>query len=120
MFGHSEPVENPDIMVASKDGARVCLQGSINIDSAPALRDGLVAFLRSPHPSVVNVDLSRVNHIDSSGVATLIEALKIARGARTQLRLEGLHDRLLRVFEATGILAIFNSSVQPQTPCEGD
>jgi len=54
--------------------------------------------------------LSAVTHIDSSGVATLIEALKIARGNKAKLRLQGLHDRLLRLFESTGILALFNGS----------
>ena len=72
----------------------------------------LIAILRAPHPATVNIDLSGVIHIDSSGVATLIEALKFARTCETDLRLQGLHDRLHRLFEATGILSLFNEGVQ--------
>lgn len=99
-------------IVASEDGTLACLYGRIDIDSSPALRNRLLALLQSPHPNVVSIDLSAVNHIDSSGVATLIEVLKIARGSRTELRLQGLHDRLLRLFESTGILSLFNGSVR--------
>jgi anti-anti-sigma factor len=53
--------------------------------------------------------------MDSSGVATLIEALKIARGYSTEMRLQGLQGRLLRLFQATGILTLFNQSTQSNT-----
>jgi anti-sigma B factor antagonist len=108
----SKRVDKPEIIVASQDGALACLYGRIDIDSSPALRERLLALLHSPHPNVVSIDLSAVNHIDSSGVATLIEALRIARGNRTELRLQGLHDRFLHLFESTGILSLFNGSVR--------
>jgi anti-sigma B factor antagonist len=110
LLGDSRHVDKPELVVASEDGSLVCLHGRIDIDSSPALRDRLLALLQSPHPSVVNIDLSAVDHIDSSGIATLIDALKIARGHKTELRLQGLHDRLLRLFESTGILGLFNGS----------
>jgi len=94
--------------VANENGALASLYGRIDIDSSPAVRDQLIALLHAPHPRTVRIDLSGVTHIDSSGVATLIEALKIARNCKTELRLQGLHDRLRRLFEATGILSLFN------------
>ena len=110
---NSESIDKPGInVVTSKDGALACLHGRIDIDFSPALRDQLVALLQVPAPMIVSIDLSAVTHIDSSGVATLIEALKIARGNRTELRLQGLHDRLLRLFESTGILSLFNGSIR--------
>jgi anti-sigma B factor antagonist len=104
-------------IVASEGGALASVFGRIDLDSSPALRERLLALLQSPHPKVVSIDLSGVNHIDSSGVATLIEALKIARDDGTDLRLQGLHDRLLHLFESTGILALFNGSVGTTRRC---
>jgi len=110
---NSKHVENPEInIVASEHGALVSLKGRIDMDSSPAVRDQLIAVLRAPHPRTVSIDLSAVTHIDSSGVATLIEVLRIARGSTTQLRLQGLHDRLHRLFEATGILSLFNGGIE--------
>jgi anti-sigma B factor antagonist len=97
-------------VIHSKDGVVVCLYGSLDIDSSPALRDRLLALLRAPHPKTVSVDLSAVTRVDSSSFATLIEALKIARGYKTELRLQGLPDQVLRVFEFTGILSLFDCS----------
>jgi len=97
--------------VAGENGALASLYGRIDIDTSPAVRDQLIALLHAPHPEGVSIDLSGVTHIDSSGVATLIEALKIARNCKTELRLQGLHDRLHRLFEATGILSLFNDGI---------
>lgn len=110
---NSKRVDKPEInIVASEHDAVASLEGSIDIDSSPAVREQLIAFLHAPHPRTVTIDLSGVTHIDSSGVATLIEALKIARNCKTDLRLQGLHDRLHRLFEATGILSLFNDGIR--------
>lgn len=110
---NSKRADNPEIhIVASEHGALASLRGRIDIDSSPAVRDQLIALLHAPHPRTVSIDLSGVTHLDSSGVATLIEALRIARNCETELRLQGLHDRLHRLFEATGILALFNDGIR--------
>jgi len=108
----AEATGKPEInIVANSNGATAYLSGSIDIDSSPVVRDRLLALLPEPFPRVVNVDLSAVTHLDSSGVATLIEALKIAKANRSELRLQGLHGRLLRLFEVTEILSLFNGDV---------
>src|ERR1700686_4514077 len=96
-------------VVDRKDGPLVYLSGRVDIDSSPALRDQLLALLRG-HITMVRIDLTAVTSIDSSGLATLIEALKIARAGKTELRLQGLHDELLRIFEFTGLVSLFNGS----------
>ena len=113
LSGITNRIDKPEInIVASEHGTLASLMGRIDIDSSPAVHSHLVALLHAPHPRTVNIDLSGVTHIDSSGVATLIEALKIARNCKTQLRLQGLDDRLHRLFEATGILSLFNEDIE--------
>ena len=113
LSNNSESVEKSGMnIVADENSALASLYGRIDIDSSPAVRDQLIALLHAPHPRTVSIDLSGVTHIDSSGVATLIEALKIARNCKTELRLQGLHDRLHRLFEATGILSLFNEGIR--------
>jgi anti-sigma B factor antagonist len=108
----TEAAGKPEInIVAEKDGTLVTLCGRIDMDSSPVLRDRLLALLHTLYSKKVNIDLSAVTHIDSSGVATLIEALRTARSHKTELRLQGLQDRLLRLFELTGLLPLFNGSV---------
>jgi anti-sigma B factor antagonist len=111
LLKHENGVDNTEMnVVISRDGAAVSLRGRIDIDSSPAVRERLLALLNAPHPHAVTIDLSALRHIDSSGVATLIEALKIARAHKTEMRLQGIEDRLLRLFEITGILSLFNGT----------
>jgi anti-sigma B factor antagonist len=109
MLNSKTSIDNTGMnVVMSSDDAVASLCGRIDIDSSTAVRDALLALLNSRHPGPVTIDLSAVTHIDSSGVATLIEALKVARAQKTEMRLQGLEDRLLRLFDITGILSLFN------------
>jgi anti-sigma B factor antagonist len=102
-------------IVTAGDGTLARIHGRIDIDSSPALRDRFLALFEASHAKVVSIDLSAVSHIDSSGVATLIEALKIARSHSTEVKLQGLEGRLLRLFQSTGILSLFNESTRGNT-----
>jgi len=113
LSNNSESTEKSGMKTAvNENGALASLYGRIDIDSSPAVRDQLVVLLHAPHPRTVSIDLSGVTHIDSSGVATLIEALKIARECETELRLQGLNDRLHHLCEATGMLALFHGGIE--------
>jgi anti-sigma B factor antagonist len=100
-----------EITVArSEEGVLVRLQGHLGIDSSPDLRDRLLAILPGQRSKVVIVDLREVSYVDTSGIATLLEAFKIARNQHTTLRLNGLQGRLARLFEVTGLIALFETS----------
>src|SRR4029077_15331057 len=86
------------------------LKGRIDVDSSPDIRDCILAILsgkQSVH--AVTVDLSDVNHIEASGIATLVESLKIAGPRQVRLHLQGLHGSGRRLFEVTGWLPLFET-----------
>jgi anti-anti-sigma factor len=90
--------------------AIVRLKGRIDVDSSPDVRDHLQAVLsRDPLPHAVTVDISDLSSIEASGIATLIEALKVARHCEIRFQLEG-HGSVLQLFESTGLLALFDKS----------
>lgn len=110
-YGTATQTEGLEITVDHDEkGNIVHLNGRVSFESSPALRDSLLAMLRGPSPEAVVVDLTKVSYFDSSGIATLIEALKIARNCKTSLCLKGLEGRLLHLFEVTGVSALFESS----------
>jgi len=94
----------------SEGSTLVRLNGRLNIHSSPMLRDRLIAMLGGGPPKIVMVDLANVSYIDASGIATMIEALKIARNHQSELRLKGLQGRVLHLFEVTGMLPLFETS----------
>jgi anti-sigma B factor antagonist len=89
--------------------------GRINVDSSPDLRDRLLAILSAePLPRAITVDLAGVPYIETSGIATLIEALRIARHHHIKFSLQGLNSPVLRLLEVTGVLALFEASSYEQ------
>ena len=95
----------------TEKGTLVRLSGRINVDSSPDLRDQLLAILLDkPSPRAVTVDLANVPYIDLSGIATLIEGLKVARHHQTGLCLQGLSASVLRLFQVTSVLDLFEAS----------
>ena len=90
--------------------AIVRLKGLIDVDSSPDVRDRLQGILSSdPLPHAVTVDLGDVTSIEASGIATLIEALKVARHQGIKFNLRG-HGSVFQLFESAGLLALFDKS----------
>jgi anti-sigma B factor antagonist len=90
--------------------ALVRLSGRVDVDSSPDLRNRLRILLSEKAlPQTIIVDLAGVSYIETSGVATLIEALRVARHHQINLRLQGLSGATLRLFKVTGVLALFEA-----------
>lgn len=96
-------------MSVAEGGAVLTVNGRVTIDSSPALRDRLLAILRQESFPALTIDLTAVPYIDSSGLATLVEALKFAHAVKTKLGLR-LHERPLYLFQVTGLLQLFDAS----------
>lgn len=93
---------------AGKD-CLILLTGRINVYSSPDLRESLkTTLLTGPLPQTVIVDLGGVSYIDTSGIATLIEALRLARHHQIRFCLQGLAGSVLRLFKVTGVLVLFD------------
>jgi len=89
--------------------AMVRASGQINVYSSPDLRDSLQAILsKEPLPQTVTVDLAGVSYIEASGIATLIEVLRIARHHKIGFCLRGVGGSVFRLFEVTGVLSLFD------------
>ena len=91
-------------------GVLVSLGGRLTIDSSPELRNQLLAVLYGEALENLIIDLSDVPYMDLSGVATLLETLRVARGRNTNLLLQGLHDRPSYLLEVTGLLSLFETT----------
>lgn len=103
-------------MVQNDDEVLVRLSGRVDVDSSPDLRDRLRTLLSEQAlPHTIIVDLSAVPYIETSGVATLIETLRIARHRQINFRLQGLTGATLRLFEVTGVLALFETNDSRQS-----
>ncbi|OGS62354.1 MAG: hypothetical protein A3J79_09300 [Elusimicrobia bacterium RIFOXYB2_FULL_62_6] len=71
--------------------------GEVDMHESPRLRAALLDAI-ALRPAAVVVDLAGVTFIDSSGVATLVEAMKLAKAEGLSLVLAGMSDKVRDVF----------------------
>ncbi len=80
--------------------------GEIDLSRAPALRTHLTAALGTG-PMRLVIDLSEVPYMDSSGVATFVEAMQLANKRGSRLFLCGLQERVQSIFEIARLDMVF-------------
>jgi len=80
--------------------------GDVDMNRTPALREKLSQAQRAK-PSKVVVDLAHVEYMDSSGLATLVEAMRNAKRFQVELVLCSLNPRVLAIFEIARLQEFF-------------
>lgn len=78
------------------------VSGEIDAYTAPQLKNKLIPLI-SENDREVQVDLSDVQYIDSTGLGVFIGALKIANEKGATYKLVGLQKRVKRLFSITGL-----------------
>lgn len=90
--------------------------GEVDLASSPALRNRLGEII-SEAPKRLVIDLTGVPYMDSSGVATLVEALQQSRRQSTKLLLACLQDRVKSVFEIARLDTVFDIKADVASAC---
>jgi anti-sigma B factor antagonist len=85
--------------------AVVTLEGDIDLENSERVRDALLARLAARHDVVV--DLGRLRHIDSAGVAGLIEAHHAALVSGVRFSLAAVNRAVLKVLELVRLDKVF-------------
>jgi anti-sigma B factor antagonist len=89
------------------DGAIMRPVGEIDLSCAATLRQRL-GEVQNAQPERLVIDLSSVPYMDSSGVATLVEAMQIARRTGSKLVLAALQDKVRSIFEIARLDMVFS------------
>jgi anti-sigma B factor antagonist len=79
--------------------------GQIDLGTSPALRKTLLESLKGTQRLAIN--LTAVEYIDSSGIASLLEVLKEARKTEKRIVLFGLTGAVFQVLELTRLTRVF-------------
>jgi len=90
---------------------KIAPQGRITVESSDEMRKALLKALRAK-PENLSVDLSGVSYLDTSGLATLVEASRVAHQQGTKLILTGIHDQPQYLFQISHFDKIFDIEAQ--------
>lgn len=81
--------------------------GDITLYNSPQVRKVIIELLKDKRSPRVVVNLQRVNYIDSAGVASLVEGLKLSRDLKSSFALFGLSRTAREVLELTRLIKVF-------------
>ncbi|MGO9435512.1 MAG: STAS domain-containing protein [Terracidiphilus sp.] len=107
----------PDEIHNAADGAgkgvSIAIHGRITVENSGEMSSALANALRKK-PTKLSVDLSGVPYIDTSGLATLLEAVGEARKQGTRLVLKAIQDQPRYFLEITHLDRLFD--IEGQEP----
>lgn len=98
-----------DLTLATRDvDGRVVIEvaGEIDVYSAPKLRDRLSDLVGEGAYDLI-IDMEGVEFIDSTGLGVLVGGLKKVRSHDGSLKLVCTQERLLKIFQITGLSKVF-------------
>jgi anti-sigma B factor antagonist len=84
----------------------VDVHGDVDMYTSPRLREALSGLTRKRVTTIV-VNLQEVKFMDSSGIATLVQAYKEARPFGGEIRLASPGGNVLRVFKLSNLTSLF-------------
>ncbi len=82
------------------------LDGDFDLYSSPKAREVLLRLAKEKVPAVI-VNLEKVGYMDSSGIATLIEALRALNKYGGKMILSGLNAKTMEVIKLARLEKIF-------------
>jgi anti-sigma B factor antagonist len=83
----------------------VLLNGEVDLSRSPDARKVILKCLKKRHN--VMVDLSAVDYIDSSGVASLVEGFQFARSNNLEFGLVGVSEAAMSVLRLARLDQVF-------------
>jgi anti-sigma B factor antagonist len=85
----------------------VDINGDVTLYNSPEIRKTLLDALNKKGTHRVVMNMSGVNYIDSAGVASLVEGLKLSRTLKSGFALYGLNKHPREVLELTRLIKVF-------------
>ncbi|MBN1846932.1 MAG: STAS domain-containing protein [Sedimentisphaerales bacterium] len=105
---HTNDSDNDVVRAIRRQDKAVVLElaGEIDLHRSVKLRERLLD-LTAERPDMIVINLSEVSFMDSSGLATLVEALQLCRRNGGALKLVGIQERVRSILEISRLDHIF-------------
>ncbi|HEX9313272.1 MAG TPA: STAS domain-containing protein [Actinomycetota bacterium] len=89
------------------DASLLSLRGEIDVYTAPRLRQAIIDLVEGGATRIV-VDMEKVDFLDSTGLGVLVGGLKRVRVKEGSLSIVTTQDKILKIFDITGLNRVFD------------
>lgn len=94
----------------------VAVSGEIDLATSPVVTEAITGALASGGVRTVDVDLSDVTFLDSSGISLLLKGRRDADERGVGYRVTGAHGTPLEILEIAGVWQHLSRSADPSSP----
>jgi anti-sigma B factor antagonist len=109
-----------DIKTRQNGGSTIVdVVGDITLYNSPEVRKVVLDLLKEKKMKRVVMNLTNVRYIDSAGVASLVEGLKVSRDLKSTFALFGLSRTAREVLELTRLIKVFEVYESEAAAVEG-
>ena len=105
-------------MIKKSKATILQLKGDVDLYSSPEVRKKIVTLINKKNKNLL-VNFKDVTYMDSSGVATLVEALQLTNRIKGKLKLFSLGTAIKDVFELSRLDKVFDIYENEQQALEG-
>ena len=84
---------------------KLFLSGEIDLDGSPEVRENIKDLIDKVN--VIEVQLSKVNYIDSSGIAALVEGMQLSKSNSKEFCLTDVSNEVMKVIKLAHLDKIF-------------
>jgi anti-sigma B factor antagonist len=95
------------------------LEGEFGKDVNKELREEIMTALKDFGQNVI-IDLTRVDTIDTSAAALLVECIRVSEVTNTSFKVIGINNKVKSIFEMLKLSTIFNNLELSQIPRTND
>ncbi len=88
-------------------GFVLLIKGDVDMNTSPDVRNKLAELFKQGGAKALFINLSQVRYMDSSGIATLVEAMQNCMKHGMRLRLVELSPSVRDVFELARLASVF-------------
>ena len=84
---------------------KLFLSGEIDLDKSPEVRENIKDLIDKV--KIIEVQLSKVNYIDSSGIAALVEGMQLSKSNSKEFFLTDVSNEVMKVIKLAHLDKIF-------------
>ena len=95
------------------------LEGEFGKHLNKELREEIMTALEHLNQNVI-IDLTRVDSIDTSAAALLVECIRVSEAKNTSFKVIGINNKVKSIFEMLKLSTIFNNIELSQIPRTND
>ena len=95
------------------------LEGEFGKHLNKELREEIMTALEHLNQNVI-IDLTRVDSIDTSAAALLVECIRVSEATNTSFKVIGINNKVKSIFEMLKLSTIFNNIELSQIPRTND